>query len=141
MAKKQPKNIDDHVAQYSKLRPKYETFADKLETVLGDLLNAHPAKYHVVESRAKTVESFRDKITRPGKSYSDPLNDLTDLAGIRVIVYYADDVDTVAKILKKEFRVYGAKSSDKRETHDADQFGYLFSAHQINLGLKRKKRF
>lgn len=139
MAKKQPKNIDEQVAQYTKIRPKYESFSGKLEELLKDLLSAHPVKYHIVESRAKSIDSFREKITRPGKSYHDPLKELTDLAGIRVIVYYTDDVDTVASMLKKEFRVYGAKSSDKRDTHDADQFGYL-SVHRI-LSLKTPRTY
>ena len=139
MPSKRRMNTDEHVAQYSKVRSRYENFAAKLEALLCDLLAAHPVKHHVVESRAKSIESFREKITRPGKSYSDPFKELTDLAGIRVIVYYTDDVDTVASILKKEFRVHPDKSSDKRDMHDADQFGYL-SVHRI-LSLKTPRSY
>jgi putative GTP pyrophosphokinase len=45
---------------------------------------------------------LRTKINDPDKNYSD-FSDLTDIAGVRIITYYEDDVDRISKILEREF--------------------------------------
>jgi putative GTP pyrophosphokinase len=76
-----PEDIKSVVEKYRSLRPLYEGFALKLEPLLRDILEANNIKYQVVESRAKEIPSFEEKISRPGKSYGDPLKDITDLCG------------------------------------------------------------
>jgi hypothetical protein len=51
------------------------------------------------------------------------LDDITDLAGLRVVTYYEDEVDRVAEVIRKEFDIDPRKSVDKRET-EPDKFGY-----------------
>src|SRR5687768_13260254 len=53
--------------------------------------------------RIKEVDSFIEKVDR--KQYSDPFNEIEDICGIRVICYYASDVDRINKIISKELEV------------------------------------
>ena len=66
-----------------------------------------------------------EKVSRPGKGYSNPRLDITDLAGVRVITYYVEDVDQVQAVLDTEFEIDWGRSLDKRDQLDPDQFGYL----------------
>src|SRR3954466_7068712 len=93
------------VERYRSGRPLYEGFALKMPPLIRDILEANNIRYQVVESRAKHTSSFEEKISRPGKSYGDPMKDITDLCGCRVIVYYQDDVDRVADAIKAEFLI------------------------------------
>ena len=82
-----PDDMQSVVERYRSLRPLYEGFALKLAALIRDVLEANNIKYQIVESRAKDVSSFEEKISGPGKSYGHPLKDISDLCGCRVIVY------------------------------------------------------
>jgi ppGpp synthetase/RelA/SpoT-type nucleotidyltranferase len=69
-------------------------------------------------------------LKQPGRTFSDPLLEITDLAGLRIILHYQDDVDAVVNLVESEFVVHAEHSSDKRETMAVDQFGYL-SVHLV----------
>lgn len=105
--------------------------------MLEDILEANSIKYQVVESRAKDIPSFEEKISRPGKSYSDPLKDITDLCGCRVIVYYEDDVDRVAEAIKAEFRISEENLSRQPQLLEVDRFGYLSAHYIVSIGNTR----
>lgn len=83
-----PEELDRQVSAYEHKRPRYVAFVDVLESLLSQLLRAKQVDVVTVEARAKSVESFRGKIEREDKDYSDPINEITDLAGVRVITYH-----------------------------------------------------
>jgi putative GTP pyrophosphokinase len=91
----------------------------------------------VVEQRAKTVESFSEKLDRPGKSYSDPMKDIPDLCGCRIIVFYIDDIEKISSLIKNEFHIVEEELSHQPNELDADRFGYL-SVHYV-IKLKRDR--
>lgn len=57
-------------------------------------------------------------------------HDLHDMLGLRVITYFPEDVDGVARIVERLFEVDRARSSDKRALIDPDRFGYV-SLHYV----------
>lgn len=116
------KPLGEVEADYRELYPLYEQYVSKLQSLLSDM--AHDAQIDVaqVEGRAKSIESFLEKVQR--KSYGDPLRQITDLAGLRIITYYADDVVKIAELVRREFDVLTDESSDKFEQLDVDEFGY-----------------
>ena len=73
---------------------------------------------------------------RPDKSYSN-LSDITDLAGVRVTAYFADDVDLIAKMLSSEFSVDEKSSIDKRQYENPNQFGYLSLHYVLSFNTNR----
>lgn len=120
----------DHVKDYLAKYPLYESLSQRLKILLKDVADAANIDLHAIEARAKTPDSFASKITRPGKDYSDPLSEITDLCGIRAILYYQEDVDQLANAIKKHFDVSTTDSVDKKSELNQDQFGYI-SLHLI----------
>jgi len=114
---------------YEKCRPKHERFRVELHRLIEKLCDQKNITAQL-ESRTKSVSSFQSKINRPGKNYIDPLHDVTDLVGVRVVVNTLVEVETVAALLRKEFSVDEENSINKAEALDPDKFGYL-SQHLI----------
>jgi ppGpp synthetase/RelA/SpoT-type nucleotidyltranferase len=136
-ARKMPNDMQSAVEKYQSVRPLYEGYALKLVPLIRDILEANNIKYQVVESRAKDVSSFKEKIVRPGKSYNDPLKEITDLCGCRVIVYYQDDVVRVAEAIKAEFGVSEENLSRQPQLLEVDRFGYLSAHYIVSIGKTR----
>lgn len=99
------------VDAYQTHRPLYEDCSREVGAVLQAALEAANIRVHTLESRAKELESFGRKASRPSEKdperpkYPEPLHDITDLAGARVITFLLDDVDRVSAQIESEFRV------------------------------------
>jgi ppGpp synthetase/RelA/SpoT-type nucleotidyltranferase len=98
-----------------------------------------------IEERTKTVESFCEKITRDGKSYTNPLEEMTDLSGCRIITFYNDDLDTIEEMIRAIFSVDEANSVRKDLMDNPKEFGYLsrhfvvsFDSDRLKLGEFRR---
>lgn len=111
----------------------YEAFRSHLDLLLRELIQQSGISAQVVESRTKSEDSLAEKINRPGKDYQDPLTELPDIVGLRVILYYADDVAKVESILAKEFNIHAEHSSNKQDGLSPNEFGYLSVHHVISL--------
>ena len=120
----------DHIDAYRKLRPIYESLSQRVQHLLQDVAKTNGIDVHAIEARAKTVDGFAEKLARPGKAYENPLEEVTDLCGLRVILYYQEDVDRFSKAVRDEFIVDDKRSVDKRNELRFDQFGYI-SVHLI----------
>lgn len=108
------------------------TYADLNREIIGlvtRLLAPTDIRVHAISGQPKERERLREKILRGENKYSR-LTDVTDLARLRVITYFADDVDRVADIIEREFEIDRANSIDKRAELRDDQFGYL-SLHYV----------
>ncbi|HJR06485.1 MAG TPA: hypothetical protein VJ842_04435 [Pyrinomonadaceae bacterium] len=122
-------DIEQIVNQYRENFSRYERFTSKFLNLLEELLSTHNISY-TAERRTKDVEQFREKITRPNKNYTNPLSEVTDLCGIRIIVRQLADVAKVIEIIKSEFSVNDKNSVYKSEELNVDQFGYT-SVHLV----------
>lgn len=118
------------VAAYSSRRALFEEYSHHLEYTLANMLRVRRIRPSAIESRAKTLKSFEEKIARPGKKYVDPLKEMTDLAAVRVVCPDRDSVDMVCELIREQFDVDESNSVDKRRAIDADRFGYA-SVHLI----------
>jgi ppGpp synthetase/RelA/SpoT-type nucleotidyltranferase len=98
---------DTAIREYSAVRETYVRFCTAVESILQMALK-HVA-VHQVSTRAKTVESFARKASKPGTDdptipkYARPLAQITDLAGGRIIVYVLRDLQTVENAVLQEF--------------------------------------
>lgn len=123
--------------EYEQHHSLYGDYCKRLGELVEALLKAQGIQTHSVSYRAKTPESLTEKVTRPDKGYT-ALADITDLAGVRITTYFADDVDKAASLLKTEFTIDSSASVDKRRFADPDRFGYMSLHHVISLGPKRE---
>jgi putative GTP pyrophosphokinase len=77
--------VEEAVSSYSLVQSKYQHFAARVGGLLEQLLITEEIDFHTIEHRAKSVTSVREKLLRPGKTYSE-VTQLPDLAGLRIIV-------------------------------------------------------
>ena len=132
-------NVESVVGGYAVKWPVYHEFASNLADLVRDQMGKARIEFHDVVCRAKSVESFREKIKRPGKAYVNPLQEVSDLAGIRVILYYEKDVRKVCGILKKEFFIVKSQSVNKAKLLADDQFGYRDAQYVVKLSKSRQR--
>ncbi len=86
-------------------------------------------KVHSVTHRTKSGESLAGKLARPDKQYGS-LSDVTDLLGLRVIVYFEDAVEQVGDILEQRLPMALEHSIDRRRRNEGNSFGYR-SLHYV----------
>lgn len=105
---------------YEAERPRFDALAKRIEAALErDLKLA--GIYPEVSSRAKEVQSFVKKALRD--NYTDPLTEIGDKAGVRVIVPYLEDVSRVEAVVTT--LCFVDDREQKLEALDYDQLGYL----------------
>ncbi|MCZ8378041.1 bifunctional ribonuclease/(p)ppGpp synthase [Mycobacterium sp. CPCC 205372] len=96
------------IAHYEARRPGLVTATDHYLRLVTSLLDDAGINYLSVTARTKTVESFAAKAEREvdgQRLFSDPLAEITDQIGLRVITYLREDVDAVATLLTDEMRL------------------------------------
>jgi putative GTP pyrophosphokinase len=134
-------DFDQHreaaIRRYRFVKGLYEEFAEVLRHILGEALAAASVKIHSIEARAKSLESFGKKASRPSNSdpslprYRDPLSEITDLAGVRVISFFPKTLRDIDRVIQSEFTVL--KKKDKRHYQRTKKmFGYR-SIHYLIL--------
>lgn len=117
------------LGSYDQHRPTLEAVAQQLEGALAELLQKNGLTVQSVTARVKAKESLRQKLARPDRTYHQ-LYDVTDLVGLRVVAYFEDDVDLVARLIEGHFLVDFTRSTDKQRFRDAQRFGYR-SLHYV----------
>ncbi len=122
-------------------RKRYKKFRGQLDNLIKRLLEEEGFDAQVT-SRVKTVESFTKKIRRKkseGRDYDNPLEEITDIVGIRIIAYYLGDVIKIGELIKREFQIDYENSLDKSELLESNQFGYLSVHYIVSLSHPRKE--
>jgi ppGpp synthetase/RelA/SpoT-type nucleotidyltranferase len=122
--------------EYRNCRLLYADLARTVSELLERIVSEHRIGLHSVTHRAKDEASLTRKLQRRGCPYGR-LGDVTDLAGVRVITYFHDDVDLVAALVQQEFAVDHQNSVDKRALLDPDRFGYLSLHYVVQLSSQR----
>ena len=124
--------------KYDRDRVKHKGLAQNMSTLLERLLSEAGVKRpHPVGHRVKDRESLKRKLARDSGMRYAKLEEVTDLVGLRVITYYYDDVDTVAKVIEREFDIDSENSEDKRKPDDPHVFGYASLHSVVTLGAER----
>lgn len=136
MTRRQTQNI---LKTFDSEEPLYETWAKKLELLVREILETNKLSVHSVSGRTKNRKSLEKKIESKSRGYYTNLEDITDVVGVRVITYFADDVDRVAESIKQEFAIDVSASIDKRGQLDPEAFGYLSVHYIISLNDNRER--
>lgn len=114
------------VQTYAEMHPELRDTTRRMVALVTTLLDDAGINYLSVTGRAKSVASFAAKADRSvaGRPlYADPLEEITDQIGIRVITYLHSDVAAVADLLGDQFEVLDDRDMGE-ETARQGRFGY-----------------
>ena len=121
-----PGAIRDAITDYAQRRPTLKESTGRYLSEVTGLLDDAGINYLSVTARTKTVASFAGKADRfvdGRRLFTDPLSEITDQIGVRVITYLRDDVAAVANLLGEEMRLLEDRDMG-RETASAGRWGY-----------------
>jgi putative GTP pyrophosphokinase len=102
--------------------------SERIEAHLRSVLEG-VSRIDRITARAKDVERFVAKATRQeggGAKYSDPLQQIQDQIGARVVVLYLSDVLRVAAIVEQHFRSIEARDLIPESENEFGYFGKHF---------------
>lgn len=114
------------VQEYAARLPQLRSATDQFVAMVTTMLDDAGINYVTVTGRAKSVESFAAKAlrTRDGVPlFADPLRDITDQVGVRVVTYLASDVAAVAGLLSDQLTILDDRDMGQ-ETASEGRFGY-----------------
>ncbi|WP_375750966.1 GTP pyrophosphokinase family protein [Vibrio sp. HN007] len=119
----------EYIRKFHENKPKYESLCQEVQYILKQKLQQEDIEVAAVTARAKTQDSFCEKLYR--KSYSDPFSEITDYAGARVVYLYSSDRPKIEALIESEFEVI--EKADKVSSNEDDQFGYGALHYLIKL--------
>ena len=111
--------ILEQLYQFIELEHLYESAIKEVKTKLEILDSEFKTKYdynpiHHIEDRLKSPQSIMEKLQRKGKTFNsdNARSTLNDIAGVRVICNYIEDIYAVAEYLTNQDDVKLVKTKD-----------------------------
>lgn len=102
--------------------------AERLENLLSEYCSSL-TRIDRIYARAKTGKSFLKKAEKTNNEntlYDDPLNQIQDQIGARIIVFYLSDVEHITKLVLKYFREIEKKDIIPEKESEFGYFGRHF---------------
>jgi predicted RNase H-like nuclease/ppGpp synthetase/RelA/SpoT-type nucleotidyltranferase len=128
------------VQTYAEMQPELRDATGRFVALVTTLLDDAGINYLTVTGRAKSVASFAAKADRSVAAgrplYSDPLDEITDQIGVRVIAYLHSDVAAVADLLRDQLTVLDDRDMGQ-ETASEGRFGY--ASRHLLVALDRAR--
>jgi len=115
----------------------YNACGSSMQRLLTTLLQQAEIPVHSIQYRIKEQESFINKCQN--SRYTAPLNEITDVCGLRIITYTNKDVDDICKIIEKHFFIDWNHSVNKAELLHENEVGYLSVHYIAKLNQARAK--
>ncbi|KRA32758.1 MULTISPECIES: DUF429 domain-containing protein [unclassified Nocardioides] len=123
------------IREYAEIQPQLRLATDQFVQLVTAILDEAGINYLTVTGRAKSVSSFAAKAARTvdGRPvFGDPLREITDQIGIRVITYVHSDVQAVADLMEDQVVVHDDRDMG-RETASEGRWGY--ASRHLLVGL------
>lgn len=116
---------------------KFELLGKHVAFIIETLLQQNDIDYLSVGYRTKSKQGVLEKIER--KKYKNPIEDLTDISGIRIILYFETDIDKVCNIISNTFNIDKSNSVDNSNRLSTDKVGYRSVHYVCDIGEGRKE--
>ena len=114
---------------YDEILPLYIRAGQNISEAIEILMNEHKVSFLAISHRIKEFESFFEKINR--KKYKNPFEQNEDFCGIRIVIYYIEDIPKIERIIETEF-ILKTKES-KEDILSVNEFGYRSYHYIFNL--------
>lgn len=131
------KKVEEALEWYDQSVDLYERFSSDMTDIVKKLLDRKKIPYHSIDYRVKTKKSFGDKCRK--EKYVDPVNEIMDLSGIRIIAYTKREVQEICKVIQDEFDIDMQNSGDKADVMEDDKVGYLSVHYVMKMNADRTK--
>lgn len=116
--------------KYEALIPRYRRLVEEIQFAMGKKLNALDVKLAAIEGRVKEVDSVLQKVER--KKYNDPLSEIDDFAGVRLVCLFSSDLDIISEVVESLFEI--AEEEDKTDSLGLERMGYQGRHFIVRLG-------
>lgn len=127
----------DCLAWYVQNKGLYNACGNSVQRLLTTLLQQAQIPVHSIQHRIKEQHSFLDKCM--DSRYSSPLEEITDVCGLRIITYTNKDVENICAVIEKHFCIDWDNSVNKAERLHANEVGYLSVHYVATLNDARAK--
>lgn len=134
MPSDEPDWLTDYDEAYTDLERAAQRLADE---ILHPVLKRREARYELIVPRVKDRDSVIRKWQGDPAKYRDPLRDMHDIVGIRIVTFDLDDVNRIDYIIRSEFEIDSANSPRKGRQLAPDQFGYVSDHFVVRLSKDR----
>jgi ppGpp synthetase/RelA/SpoT-type nucleotidyltranferase len=131
-------HANEAAAGYQKERDFYVSLANEVQRLIRECLSRRNIAVQSVDARAKEVNSFKVKAASPSDydpevpKYQDPLVEIDDLAGVRIIAFLPRSLDAIETMIGEEFDVF--ERSDKGAALiEEGRFGYQSIHYLVTL--------
>jgi putative GTP pyrophosphokinase len=114
---------------YLRLQSFYSDLAEVVARIILESIKGRDIKIHSVQARSKDPNSFARKAATPldtdpnTPKYTAPIEQIADLAGVRVITQFLGTLADVDTLINEEFKVI-EKSNKGLELIEEERFGY-----------------
>ena len=129
-----PEEYRTQIEAYLRERDTYKTYAEAMKRAL-ERACAVSLPEAIVQSRAKEVSSFAGKWVRKYKKYPDPIHNMNDLCGARVIVQTLEQVKAVCRFIEHNFHI--VEKEDKGLLLGESAFGYRDIHYLVRVNTER----
>lgn len=130
--------FSEHEKWYSENRKTYSLICEQVRENLRQALDKRAI--HDIHCRSKEHSSFcrkaRKRNSDGSEKYIDPLNEITDLAAVRIIVFLREDVKNVSEKIHELYEVFEDGDVSARQ-EDQTKFGYESRHILIKVGKRQ----
>lgn len=136
-----PDLVHSAVQAYATSYPAITAATSAYAELVTTLLDEAGINYLSVTGRTKSVASFAGKANRRVEGrpvFADPLREITDQIGVRVITYVHSDVAAVADLLADQLQVLDDRDMGQ-ETAQEGRFGYASRHVLVTLDPTRQE--
>lgn len=117
--------------------PLHERLTPAVVSILKSILEVNEIQHLSINGRIKKYETALNKIKT--KKYKEPKSQLTDLSGIRIILFSESDVTKTCKLIEKTFQIDKENSLNQDDKLGVDKSGYRSVHFVCNIGNERNK--
>ncbi len=108
-------------------RGKLTEIAVKIQKAIVDIFK-NSGIYYRIFYRVKTAKSLAEKLNRGGYGFLEGEKHIQDIIGLRIVLYYSDDLSIGQKIMKDTFLMLGTweKTENKEDQFSASKINGVF---------------